>query len=160
MLKKKELEFTINNNILEVEDFAWFIDKINTIYISRSQTYDYKNCYAIYIQTNNETVRLYYLTKDIKSILKQFRLLCSALNSVKPEFKMYEAICFNFANAKNFEHFYVKDSFKESSRNFEYEAVVTAISKGGMVVNFRVSKEDLQDIKANLQQDNETSVAQ
>ncbi len=36
MINKKELEFEINDNILTVVDFDWFIDKIDAIYIRNS----------------------------------------------------------------------------------------------------------------------------
>jgi len=102
-MKNKELEFNINGNLLEISDFTWLINKINAIYISRSQTYDYKECFAIFIQTDNEVDRLYYLSKNIKAISKQFKKLCSDLKEVNPNFKIHGPRCFNFANIKNIE---------------------------------------------------------
>ena len=53
MFKKKELEFNINGNILEISDFTWWIDKINAIYVDQKPVM--RNDFSIFIETDNET---------------------------------------------------------------------------------------------------------
>ncbi len=94
---KKELEFEIvDNKILNVLDFDWFIDKINMIYIAPSLMDDKK--YSIYLATSNEIDKLYYESKKLEDVFKQFCILCTSLSEVNPSFKMHGHRCFNFKN--------------------------------------------------------------
>lgn len=152
-MKKKELEFNINGNLLEVADFTWLIDRINIIYISRSQTNNYRDCYSIFIETDNEIDRLYFMSKDIKLISKQFKVLCDTLSDVNSNFKAYSGICFNFANEKNYKHIYVKENDEQVIRKKgKLYYPVRYISSNGHSLDLKLEHEELKDIMANLKQ--------
>ena len=159
MFKNKQLEFNINGNILEVADFTWWIDKINMIYISRSQKNNHCDCFAIFIETDNEIDRLYFMSKDIKLISKQFNILCNALSEVNPSFKVYGNICFNFDNEKNYKLIYVKEDDEQViKRKGKYYYPVRYISSNGHSLNLMLEHEELKDIMANLKQSNEENI--
>ena len=75
MFKKKKLEFEIiDNKILNVLDFDWYINKIKTIYIDKSFMDSSK--YSIYVSTGDETDKLYFETSNLKIINRIFSIVC------------------------------------------------------------------------------------
>ena len=96
---KKHLQFEIiDNKILNVLDFDWYINDIEMINISHSEIE--KNKYAIYLSTSWETAELYFRTSDELLIKNEFKKLCSELNKVNQNFKEYFPRCFNFEKIK------------------------------------------------------------
>ena len=155
-MKKKQLEFNINGNLLEVADFTWLIDRINMIYVT-------PNCnnlsisFAIYIATSNDIVKLYFESKKLEEVLQQFKTLCSAINENKHNFKEYAYAFFNLDNIKNFKHFYITDEIKNIKGKHVYSARVTAISNGGMSVNLVLTGQELEDFKSTINKQQEES---
>ena len=102
---KKELEFEINNGILSVLEFDWFIDRIDAVYVRNSEIG--KKCeYAIYIQQGSEIIELYFRSTDEMIVAKEFNKLCAALKEFNPLFDnaIHYPILVNFANLKNVEY--------------------------------------------------------
>ena len=156
-MKKKQLEFNIDGNLLEVADFTWLIDRINMIYVAPFSN-NLGLTFTIYIATNNEIVKLYYESKKLEEVLSQYKKLCSAIAEVKQNFKEYAYIFFNLDNAKNFEHFYVTDEIKNIKGKSVYSAKVMAILKGGVSVNFILSGSELEDFKSTMNRQKEQSL--
>ncbi len=105
MLKKKELEFEIiDNKILNVLDFDWFIDKIDAIYVRHTEIG--RRCeYSIFIQQGSEIVELYLRTQDEISIAREYKKLCNAIKEVNPMFdnSVEPFVLINYANLKQVE---------------------------------------------------------
>ena len=103
MFKKKGLEFKIvDDSILSIADYDWYIDKINLIYIDVSCMNN--NKFSIYIATDNEIDKLYFESKKYEEVLSEFRILCFALMDVKPNFMIHGFRCFNFDNITTIDH--------------------------------------------------------
>ena len=102
MLKKKELEFEINGNVLTVIDFDWFIDKIDAIYVRNSQTIGKKSEYAIFIQQASEIIELYFRTRDEMIIAREYKKLYEAIQAVNPMFdnSVEHFVLINYGNLK------------------------------------------------------------
>lgn len=99
---KKELEFEINDNILSVADFDWYIDRIDAIYVRRSNI-GRRDDYAIYIQQGSEIVELYLRTSDELIIASEYGKLCNAIKEVRPKFdnSAEHFVLINYANLNN-----------------------------------------------------------
>ena len=99
---KKELEFEINDNVLTVADFDWFIDKIDAIYVRNSQITGRKSDYAIYIQQGSEIIELYFRTKDEMIVAREYGKLCEAIQEINPKFdnSVEHFVLINYGNLK------------------------------------------------------------
>lgn len=115
MKRNKELEFEIiDNKILNVLDYDWFVDRIDVIYVRHSETG--KKCdYAIYIQQGSEIVELYLRTPDELLIAREFKKLCNAIKEINPMFdnSVEPFVLINYSNLKNV-------SGSKNKRLFEY----------------------------------------
>ena len=103
MFKKKGLEFEIlENKILSVADFDWFINCIDAVYVRRSEM-SVNNEYAIFIQQGSEIVELYLRTTDEMLILREYEKLCEAIKAVRPEFdnSAEHFVLINYENLKD-----------------------------------------------------------
>ena len=100
----KNLEFNIiENKYLEVADFTWLIKRIDAIYISRSNM-NRKNEYAIFVQSSDEIVELYYRTEDELKISKHFNILSKAIMETEHGFNYAGgAALINYNNVKSIE---------------------------------------------------------
>ena len=99
-MKNKELEFQIiDNKILNVLDFDWYLRDIEMIYIGHS-CMD-KSQYIICISTGWETSELYFKTQDELVIANQFNKLCEEIGKANPNFNIYFPRCFNTAKIKD-----------------------------------------------------------
>lgn len=130
MFKKKELEFNINGNILEISDFTWWIDKINAIYVDQKPVM--RNDFSIFIETDNETDMLYFTSSNFKKIMKEFTNLCNGINEENGSFGICGSKCFNFNNIQDIQYvkyfnanepcYFVQIKFK-SGKIFEWDFV-------------------------------------
>ena len=92
MLKKKKLEFEIiDDKILTVADFDWFIDCIDAVYVRHSEM-SVKNEYAIYIQQGSEIVELYFRTTDEMLILREYEKKDSRIKVIAQEINQGEVV--------------------------------------------------------------------
>lgn len=110
MLKKKKLEFEIiDDKILTVADFDWFIDCIDAIYVRQCEM-SVKNEYAIYIQQGSEIVQLYFKTDNELLIAREYERLVEAIKAVRPLFD------------NSAEHFVLinYDNLKQAEMKFKY----------------------------------------
>ena len=102
-MKNKELEFEIiDNRILNVLDFDWFIDGIDAIYVRQSEMS--LGCeYAIFIQQRSEIVELYFRTFDEILISREYQKLCDAIKAVRPSFDNSAEyfVLINYTNLKD-----------------------------------------------------------
>ena len=100
-MEKKELEFKINNNVLTVSDFDWLIDRIDAIYVRRSEMNSRKG-FAIFIQQGSEIVELYFRTNDELLIAKEYKKLINVLKEIRPTFdnSVDFYVLINYANLK------------------------------------------------------------
>ena len=99
----KSLEFKIlNNEFLEVEDFTWWLKRIDAIYITRSEMEKHK--FAIRVQQGKEIVELYYRTDDEIKISNAFNRLAEAIAEAQPVFDMagFSALI-NYNNVQDIE---------------------------------------------------------
>lgn len=101
----KDFEFNIvDNKVLDVLDYSWYIRDINAIYISRSKWNEHiAPTYAIYILTNSDLVELYYRTDDEIKISNRFKELSSAIKQANPNFEMCFPYCVNLDKIIDFE---------------------------------------------------------
>ena len=96
----RELEFEIvDNKILNVLDYDWFIDQIDAVYVRHSEI-GRKSDYAIYIQQGSEIVELYYRTNNEMMIASEYKKLCASLKEVNPMFdnSVETFVLINYAN--------------------------------------------------------------
>ena len=103
---KRELEFEIiDNKILNVLDFDWFIDRIDAVYLHNSEM-GAKSEYAIFIQQDSEIIELYFRSRDEMIIAREYKKLCNALREVNPMFdnSIEFPVLINFANLKQVEY--------------------------------------------------------
>ena len=123
---KKELEFEINNKVLTVADFDWYIDRIDAIYVRHSVVG--KRCeYAIFIQQGGEIDELYLRTPDEMIIAREYRKLCDAIKEINPMFdnSVQHFVLINYANLqrveagknKRFLEYIISLQFKNSHLN-------------------------------------------
>ncbi|MBE7077042.1 MAG: hypothetical protein E7374_04075 [Clostridiales bacterium] len=149
MLKKKKLEFNINidRDRLEIGDFTWWIDDINTLYVSRLNL---QERFGIFIETKNEVDVLYFTSTNIKEITNQFNILCKALNDVNPNIKSYGTICFNFDNEKNHRKFSIERDEELSMMKGKLYYRVQYFSSSGHLLNLILDDDQVRDFKSNL----------
>lgn len=102
MFKSKELEFEINGDVLTVVDFDWNINRINMLYIDSKPIH--RNDLSIFVETSNESVMLYYSSSHFKTMMKEFKKLCSALNDANGNFAICGSKCFNFKNVQDIKY--------------------------------------------------------
>lgn len=103
---KKELEFEIvDNKILNVLDYDWFIDRIDAVYVRHSEI-GRKSDYAIYIQQGSEIVELYYRTNNEMMVAREYKKLCASLKEVNPMFdnSVETFVLINYANLEQVEY--------------------------------------------------------
>lgn len=100
---KKELEFKITGNkILNIADFDWHIKDINAIYISKTNNANWLYPeLGIYIETDFDTVELYYKTTDEIKISNAYKSLVTAISNVDQNFKIFFPVCLNINNVKH-----------------------------------------------------------
>ena len=149
MLKKKELEFEINNNILSVADFDWYIDRIDAIYVRHSVVG--KKCeYAIFIQQGGEIDELYFRTPDEMIIAREYKKLCNALKEVNPLFdnSVQFPVLINYANLKRVE-------VRKNKRFLEY---IINFQFKNSELNINGSEKKINKILEKLNEINETNV--
>ncbi|MBR6779270.1 MAG: hypothetical protein IKM43_03915 [Clostridia bacterium] len=144
MFKKKELEFNINGNILEVADFTWHIDRVNMIYIAPSCMCIDK--WAIYVETDNEIDKLYFESDKSAQILNNFRHLCNAIRKENPNFKIHGPRCFNFTNVKDIE------SSEISVVNMVPQYLIRLIFKNGKFKEFKALDSELRSLIADKEE--------
>ena len=101
---KKELEFEINDNVLTVADFDWFIDRIDAVYV-RHSAIGGKSEYAIFIQQDSEIIELYFRSRDEIIIAREYKKLCNAIKQIQPAFdnSVDFFVLLNYANLKQVE---------------------------------------------------------
>ena len=142
----KELEFNIvNNNILEVADMTWWIDGINSIYISKTNEANWLYPeWGIFIDTDCDTVQLYYKTADEIKITNVYKSLINAIMKVYPNFKMFFPNCFNLKNVKHIK--------SKKMALVGYEATLTFNEKEYKIVAGKKSIEKLIEEHNQLQE--------
>ena len=124
---KKELEFEIiNNKILTVIDYDWFIDRIDAIYVRHSVVGN-KSEFAIFIQQGGEIDELYFRTRDEMIIAREYKKLCNAIKKINPKFdnSVQPFVLINYANLqrveagknKRFLEYIISLQFKNSHLN-------------------------------------------
>ena len=104
-MKNKKLEFEIiDDKILTVADFDWFIDCIDAIYVRYNEVYP-KGYYSIFIQQGSEIVQLYFKTDDELLIAREYKRLVEAIKAVRPLFdnSAEKFVLINYANLKQAE---------------------------------------------------------
>ena len=102
----KELEFEIvDNKRLDVIDFSWYLDDINSIYIAKTNNANYLYPeLGIFIETDFETDMLYYKTDDEIKISREYKKLIAEIKAVNPNFKMIFPDCYNLKNVKSLKY--------------------------------------------------------
>ena len=104
-MKNKKLEFEIiDNKILTVADFDWFIDCIDVIFVRQceiNQRYEY----AIFVKQGSEIVQLYFKTDDELLIAREYERLVEAIKAVRPLFdnSAEHFVLINYSNLKQAE---------------------------------------------------------
>ena len=97
-------EFNFNiyqDKILEIADMSWLINDINLIYISKTNNANWLYPeLGIYIETDFDTVELYYKTTDEIKISKAYNSLISAISNINQNFKSFFPECFNLEKVK------------------------------------------------------------
>lgn len=150
MFKKKELEFEIiDNRILHVADFDWYIDKIDMIYISPSCMY--VDMWAIYIETENEIDKLYFESDKATQIINNFRHLCNKIRKENPNFKIHGPRCFNFTKIKDIE------SSEILVVNMVPGYLARLIFKNGKIKEVKASESELKSLIADLHETQQNS---
>ncbi len=99
----KVLKFEIiNNEILSIGDFDWFLDRIDAIYDGISETGS--NLHTIFIQQGTETVELYFKTHIERDIRNEFNKLSDAIKQANPAFDYANSfVLVNYNNLQNVE---------------------------------------------------------
>ena len=118
MLKKKELEFEINENYLLVGDDTIFLKKIYMLCVRPS--FMSLGQYSIHVHTTTMILELYF-TGTEQEVQKEFLKLCSSIKKENPQFYgiFYEYLV-NFDNVEEvvyqnkYINSYAKVSFKNS----------------------------------------------